>query len=76
MSKPLIYRQGRMFRINGELLSSKANNSQIKNALYMSLHSEFAGAINSEKYRHLTNEQKMQKMNEYAENWLKRNNLS
>ena len=71
MSLPLIYRQGRMFKINDDLLPPSARNSSVKNALYISLYREFAGANNSDKYKHLTNQQKMQKICDFAENWLK-----
>ena len=71
MSTPLIYRQGRMFKINDDLLPEAAKRTEVKSALYYSLYTEFAGAVNHFKYKNMTNEQKMLEICKFAEEWLK-----
>lgn len=67
----LIYRQGKLFKINESLLSPQANKVSIKNALYAAIYDEFRGASENPLYMHLTPLDRMQKLNDYASNWLK-----
>lgn len=75
MSLPLIYRDGRMFKINEQLLPPKAKSFFVKNALYIALYQEFAGANSVDKYKHLTNAQKMEQICTFADKWLQENKL-
>jgi hypothetical protein len=70
MAQPIIYRQGKMFKLNDELLPESAKNSMAKNSLYLSIYQEFAGAAYQDKYKGMTNEQKLQALCAYVENWL------
>jgi hypothetical protein len=67
----LIYRQGKLFKINESLLSKQANKTDIKNALYAAIYDEFKGASENPIYMQLTPLEKMQRLNDYASNWLK-----
>lgn len=71
----LIIRKGKLFSVNKDVLSSKANKSDIINALYFALFQEFAGAVRNDKYKNETNQQKISLMNSFAYNWLKERNL-
>jgi len=75
MSKPLIYRQNRFFKIDTSQLSVKANKSYIINALYAAIYDEFKEAVYNKKYEEMNNFQKMQAINEFALNWLKEKGL-
>lgn len=66
----IFYRQGSLFKINEKLLPKKANTTQVKNALYAAVYEEFKGASKNLLYRDLNPAQKMQKLNEFAVNWL------
>lgn len=70
MNKPIVYRQGRMFKLNESLLPKAANTSLTKNDIYLSIYKEFSGAGTSDKYKHMTNEQKIQAVCDYVDNWL------
>ena len=71
----IIYRQGKMFKINTEALPESSRTSDVINALYYNIYVEFVGASTNKKYKHLTNYQKMQEINLFAENWLKARKL-
>ena len=66
----IFYRQNNQFKIDTTKLSSKANTTQIKNALYAAVYQEFFGASENPKYKDLTLVQRINKLNEFAENWL------
>ncbi len=66
----LIYRQGRMFKINDEKLPQTARKMDIKNKLFVALFREFQGASVNDKYKDLTIQQRIEKLNDYAKDWL------
>lgn len=67
----IIYRQGHLFKIDDSLLSKDANTSEIKNSLYAAIYEEFKGAAINPVYKKLTPSEKMQKLNDFAAQWLK-----
>lgn len=67
----LIYRQGRLFRINDNLLPECARKMDVKNKLYIALFREFQGASISEKYKSLSIQDRISKLNDFAKEWLK-----
>lgn len=66
----LVFRQGRMFKINELELPVKARNTEVKNSLYVAIFKEFQGASVSDKYKNFNAQQRMQLLNEFAVNWL------
>jgi hypothetical protein len=68
--KTLIYRRNNTFIINEDKLSVNANTTPIKNALYAAIYDEFKGASVNPKYKKLTPLKRMQKLNDFAANWL------
>lgn len=70
MTKPLIYRQNNLFKINIEQLPLSARRSDIINTLYAYLYLEFRGAEYSEKYANMTYVERMEAVNQYAREWL------
>ncbi len=66
----LIYRQGRMFRINDEKLPQTARKMDVKNRLFVALFREFQGASVNDKYKSLSIQDRIAKLNEYAQEWL------
>jgi len=72
----LIYRQTNRFIINKAELKPKANTTEIRNALYAAIYDEFSGAVKNPKYRNLTSIEKMNKLNEFANNWLQKRGLA
>jgi hypothetical protein len=71
----IFYRQNNQFKIDDSKLSQKAKNTQIKNALYAAVYTEFFGASENMKYKDLTLVDRINKLNEFAENWLKERGL-
>lgn len=71
MSKPLVYRQNRLFRINEDLLPESARNLQTIQKLYYAMYLEFKGAEYSDKYSKLSYQERMEKINDFSKNWLK-----
>lgn len=71
----IFYRQNNQFKIDDSKLSQKAKNTQIKNALYAAVYQEFFGASENTKYKDLTLVQRINKLNEFADNWLKERGL-
>jgi hypothetical protein len=67
----VIYRQNHKFIIDESKLKPEARRSDICNALYAALYLEFAGAHTNPDYSKLTSLEKMNKINEYANAWLK-----
>ena len=70
MSRTLIYRQNRFFKINTDQLSTKANTPAVMNALYADLYIEFTDAQYNPKYMNMDLVTRMNAVNDYARNWL------
>lgn len=66
----VIYRKNKMFHIDTDKLSAKANKSDIILAMYSAIYVEFSGASNNPDYKHLTNLEKLDKVNEFINKWL------
>lgn len=72
----LVYRDGtRLFKLDESQLPPESRRVDVINDLYYALFKEFAGAAVSKKYKHLNNQQKMEELNKFAENWLKERQL-
>lgn len=67
----ILRRQGAMFVIDDKKLSPKARDIPVKNGLYAAVYEEFFGASENPKYKNLSTLQLFNKMNEFAEKWLK-----
>lgn len=76
MSRTLVFRQNRFFKIDTSQLSQKANTPAIINGLYADLYTEFSGAEKSGKYGGMTILQRMEAVNAYAEKWLEDRRLT
>lgn len=61
-------RKSSYFTIDDKIIKLETT---IQNALYAAVYEEFRGAVNNSKYKNLTNLQRIQELNKYAENWLK-----
>jgi hypothetical protein len=73
--KTIIYRKSKMFCIDKSKLSKKANNNEIINALYASIYDNFLGAAKNPSYKGLNPKEMLEKVNEYANKWLKSRGL-
>ena len=73
--KNFFSRKSGMFVLDISKLSPKANKTRLINSLYGAVYEEFRGAVNNPKYKHLTSLQKLNAVNEFAENWLKQRGL-
>ena len=71
----LFYRQNGMFKIDDKQLKPKLRTPKILNALYAAVYDEFRGAENNPKYSNLNYLERINKLNEFAENWLKEKRL-
>jgi hypothetical protein len=71
----VIYRQNHKFFVDESKLKPEARRSDICNALYAAIYLEFAGAHTNPDYSKLTPLEKMNKLNEYANTWLKERGL-
>lgn len=71
----LIYRKNSRFIVNKSQLAPKANRTDIINALYGAIYTEFFGATQNKTYKNLSNKEKMEKVNQFALDWLKERNL-
>lgn len=69
--KTVIIRKNNKFWIDRTQLSAAANKETICNALYAAIYTEFLGASKNPNYMHLNNLEKLNKLNEFALNWLK-----
>lgn len=69
--KTLIYRENRLFKIDTKQLPTAANKSWIINGLYAALYEEFTEAATNDKYKNMSNLEKMNALNEFAHRWLK-----
>jgi len=68
----LVYRQNRLFKINLNELPEIAKNTETLNALYAALFLEFRGAEENDKYNKKSYTERMEAINNFAENWLKK----
>ena len=59
-----------MFVIDGEQLKPAARKNEIYSALYAAIYIEFQGASKNPNYESLTNLEKLEKVNEFANSWL------
>jgi len=73
--KQVIIRKNRRFIINEEQLKPQANKPDICNALYAAIYREFLGASENPKYKDLTPIDRLNKLNEFALDWLKKRGL-
>jgi hypothetical protein len=71
----IFYRKNHRFVIDDSKLRPEARRTDIQNSLYLSVYSEFLGAVNNVKYKDLTPAARIAKINEYAENWLRQKGL-
>lgn len=71
----IFYRENRFFKIDTSQLSGEALNSKNINALYAAVYGEFIAAVNNPKYKNLTPTQKMNELNQFAQNWLRSKGL-
>jgi hypothetical protein len=60
-----------MFKIDNEYIKPEHRTSSVINSLYAAVYDEFRGASRNEKYKDLTYEQRMAKLNQFAEKWLR-----
>ena len=64
-----------MFCIDTSQLSANANKTPVINALYASIYDEFKGAATNPIYKGSNPKQMLDKVNEFAYNWLKTRGL-
>jgi hypothetical protein len=67
---PLIYRQGRLFKVNRSKLPVSANNSEVVEDLFVAIYREFQGADTNVKYKNLTYQVRIEMLNNFAKDWL------
>ena len=65
-----------MFKIDRTQLIESANTDQVCNALYAAVYTEFVGASTNPLYSHLSNLDRMNKVNEFANKWLEERGLN
>lgn len=70
MNNPLIYRQNKLFKIDIKQLPIKARTTEKINALYAAIYFEFRGAEENDKYKKYTYQERMEKLNQFAKDWL------
>jgi hypothetical protein len=71
----IVYREGNYFKIDKKLLPKKSQTLEVINGLYAAIYDEFKGAVDNPKYQNLSYFEKMNKLNEFAEDWLRKRNL-
>lgn len=76
MSRTLVYRQNRLFKIDTEQLPKKANNTAVINNLYADIYTEFSGANENSKYSNMTYLQRIEAVNAFALKWLEDRGLN
>jgi hypothetical protein len=59
-----------MFRINDNLLPQTARKMDVKNRLFIALFREFQGASENDKYKSLSIQDRIAKLNDFAKEWL------
>lgn len=69
--KRYFYRQTNQFVLDKTQLSSSAQRTENMNALYAAVYTEFFGASENPKYMKLTPFERINKLNEFAGQWLK-----
>ena len=67
----VILRKNKLFMINQEVLKPSARKPDLINALYAEIYIEFSGANYNPSYEKLTNLERFNKLNEFANAWLK-----
>ena len=67
----VILRKNKLFTIDEEVLKPSARKPDILNALYAAVYTEFSGANYNPNYEKLTNLERFNKLNEFANTWLK-----
>jgi hypothetical protein len=70
----VILRKNRLFVVNKETIASD-NKEDICNALYAAIYTEFLGASKNPKYKNVPAIDMLQKINEYANEWLSKRGL-
>jgi hypothetical protein len=73
--KKYVYRKNSQFTIDKEQLKPAARRDDICNAIYAAIYTEFSGASKNKVYSHLTPAERLDKMNEFIEQWLKQRGL-
>lgn len=71
----IIYRQNKMFCIDKSKLKPQGQKNDVLIALYAAIYSEFSGANNNPDYANLNALQRLDKVNEFANNWLLKRGL-
>lgn len=71
----IIYRKNKMFCIATDKLSKKANKPDVLLALYSAIYTEFSGANYNLEYKNLTSLEKLDKVNQFANQWLSERGL-
>lgn len=66
----IIYRKNKMFMIDKSKLKPAARKDDVCVALYAAIYQEFSGANYNQDYSNLTPLERMNKLNEFARNWL------
>lgn len=69
--KIIITRRSNRFCIDKTQLSAAAKKDDICNALYAAVYDEFKGASKHPNYKDLSNLDRLNKLNEFALDWLK-----
>ena len=71
----IINRKNNLFVVDKSLLNNIGKRSENINALYAVIYDEFFGASENKKYSSLTNSQRIQALNDFATDWLRKNNM-
>lgn len=66
----IIYRKNKMFCIDKTKLILEAQKNNIIMSLYAAIYTEFIGANYNQDYMNLSSLEKLNKVNEFANNWL------
>lgn len=69
--KQYFNRYNHKFVLDAEQLKPTARTIEIINGLYTAVYEEFSGAVYNRKYKDMSVQQRIDKVNEFAENWLK-----
>lgn len=72
----IIIRRNNLFVIDKTKLKPKARKDDVCNALYAAIYTEFAGASYNEDYKDLSYIERLNKVNEFALNWLIKKGLN
>lgn len=73
--KQYFNRYNHKFVLDSEQLKPEARSVEITNGLYSAVYEEFSGAVYNRKYKDMSVQQKLNCMNEFADNWLKARGL-